>query len=129
MKAILTIITLFFFTSSFSQANKLKGAWDNGNGQIFVFKKGGKALWIFYSENQRDTFHITYQSNFSSKPFQLDLSNFTSGPLKGKTLFGIVEFLGKSTIRFDCEAGTNESIRPKEFNPKDTQTYKRKNRI
>lgn len=85
------------------------------------FKTNGKAYWIFYSEAKRDTFEIQYKTDFSKKPREMDLTDFKAGPLKGKTLYGIVEFTDKHTIRLDFEP-TREN-RPKEFDSKQTQTY------
>jgi uncharacterized protein (TIGR03067 family) len=97
------------------------GIWDNQSGQILNFQPNGKALWIFYSESQRDTFEIKYLTDFSKEPFQLDLTDFKAGPLQGKTLYGIMEFSDTNTIKLDFEPSMEN--RPKAFDPKQTQTY------
>lgn len=66
--------------------------WDNKSGQILDFQKDGKAYWIFYSEAKKDTFEIQYRTDFSKKTQEIDLTEFKVGPLKGKTLYGIIEF-------------------------------------
>ena len=126
MKYILLLTATLTFNLAVGQGKKLKGTWDNGKGQILVFQNDSKALWIFYSEAKRDTFKIKYTADFKTKPYRLDLSDFAMGPLRGETLFGIVEYSDKKTIKFDCEPGTDEGVRPKAFNPTQTQTYKKK---
>ncbi|MBX2901178.1 MAG: hypothetical protein KF775_16100 [Cyclobacteriaceae bacterium] len=103
------------------QTNSILGKWDNKSGQILDFRKDGKAFWIFYTDVKRDTFEIQYRTDFSKKPREIDLTDFKVGPLKGKTLYGIVEFTDKKTIRLDFEP-TQEN-RPREFDQKQTQTY------
>ncbi|HRK28730.1 MAG TPA: hypothetical protein PK239_15760 [Chitinophagales bacterium] len=99
----------------------LIGKWDNKAGQILDFQNDGKAYWIFYSEAIRDTFEIQYRTDFSKKPQEIDLTDFKVGPLTGKTLYGIIEFTDKNTIRLDFEP--KQENRPKEFDQKQTQTY------
>jgi hypothetical protein len=126
MKYLLIIPALLLFQTAVAQDKKLQGAWDNNKGQLLVFQKDNQAYWIFYSESKRDTFKIKYRTNLKTQPAQLDLTDFQVGPLKGKTLYGIVEWTDKRTIRFDCEPGTTDSVRPKAFNPTQTQTYRKK---
>jgi hypothetical protein len=126
MKFIIILLAAIAALPCFAQNKKLKGTWDNQNGQILVFQKNNNALWIFYTEDKRDTFNIQYAANFKAKPNQLDLSGFAMGPLKGKTLFGILEFKSNNIIRFDCEPGATDTVRPKNFNPEQTQTYYKK---
>jgi hypothetical protein len=121
------LIALFSSAFVFLQDTKaqteetLIGTWDNKSGQILDFDANGKALWIFYSENKRDTFHIQYRTDFSKLPKQIDFTDFKVGPLKGKTLYGIIEITDSKTIRLDFEP-TQEN-RPKAFDPKQSQTY------
>lgn len=119
---ILLLVGLFSCVTTRQQSTKnLLGKWDNKSGQILEFQKDGKAYWIFYSEVKKDTFEIQYRTDFSSKPQEIDLTDFKVGPLKGKTLYGIIEFTDSNTIRLDFEP-TQEN-RPKEFDQKQTQTY------
>lgn len=101
----------------------LIGAWDNKNGQILVFNPGKQALWIFYSETKRDTFNITYRTDFFKEPKYLDLTDFKTGPLKGRTLYGIIEFEKDHSFRFDCEPSLKN--RPMTFGSRQTQKYYR----
>ena len=118
---LLTLLILSAFISCTSSNDKLLGSWDNKEGQILEFEKDSQAKWIFYTETTSDTFQINYNANFNTKPIQIDLTNFKAGPLKGKTLFGIIEFTNDSTMRFDCEPLLAD--RPKDFNSEQTKTY------
>jgi uncharacterized protein (TIGR03067 family) len=101
--------------------NPLLGQWDNKAGQILEFKQDNKAYWIFYTDTKRDTFEIAYKTNLSGQPKQIDLTDFKVGPLVGKTLYGILEFTDKNTMRLDFEP--KEENRPKDFDKDQTQTY------
>lgn len=128
MKLLLIIFSfLFCLTACVStkqkSSNQIIGKWDNRSGQIMEFKADGNMLWIFYSASKRDTFEIKYLTDFSSEPKQIDLTGFAAGPLKGKTLYGIIEFIPQHAIKLDFEPSKEK--RPKEFNPEQTQTYYR----
>jgi hypothetical protein len=122
---------LLFFVNSFISCTTTKkltqkdlvGAWDNKNGQILVFHPSKQALWVFYSEAKRDTFNITYRTDFLKEPKYLDLTDFKTGPLKGGTLYGIVEFEKDHSFRFDCEP--SQKNRPMTFASRQTQRYYR----
>lgn len=121
------IFFLLFITACVStkqkSSNNIIGKWDNRSGQIMEFKADGNMLWIFYSASKRDTFEIKYLTDFSVQPKQIDLTGFSTGPLKGKTLYGILEFTPEHAIKLDFEPSKEK--RPKEFNPEQTQTYYR----
>lgn len=122
MKQALLILTTILGLLSCNQPDKkILGSWDNKNGQILSFENEGKALWIFYTDTKKDTFEISYKIDYSITPNQLDLTDFKVGPLKGNTLYGIVEFQDNNTFRFDCEPSALN--RPKTFNPTQTQVY------
>lgn len=120
-QTLLTLSILISYISCTSSKDKLLGLWDNKEGQILKFKKDNQAEWIFYTKTSSDTFQINYNININTKPMQLELTKFESGPLKGKTLFGIIEFINDSTMRFDCEPALAD--RPKNFDAEQTQTY------
>lgn len=126
MKQTITIILLVIglvscVTTRQKTKNSVIGKWDNKSGQVLEFKADGKALWIFYTETKKDTFEIQYATNFTKMPYELDLTDFKVGQLKGKTLYGIIEFSDKNTIRLDFEP--TQQNRPKDFDPKQTTTY------
>lgn len=120
-----TFLLLIGFVSCVSTrqrtTNSVLGKWDNKSGQILDFKADRQAFWIFYSGAKRDTFEIRYLTDFSKEPRCINLTDFKAGPLKGKTLYGIIEFTDQNTIRLDFEP-TQEN-RPKGFDAKQTQTY------
>lgn len=119
----LVLLTVVLVCVAAKQQNdeSLLGSWDNKSGQVLTFIAEGQALWIFYSETKRDTFEIRYTTDFSIKPHQIDLTDFKTGPLTGKTLYGIIEFTDENTIRLDFEPSSEN--RPQEFDAKQTQTY------
>jgi len=124
MKQTFLILAIAIGLTSCKQSNnKLLGSWDNKDGQILEFNNDGTALWVFYTETDRDTFEIRYTFDHSTTQNQLDLTGFSVGPLTGKTLYGIVEFRGNDTFRFDCEPSVED--RPKTFSSDQTQTYYR----
>lgn len=118
---ILFLSIVFVWFSCTSPDNRLVGSWDNHQGQSLEFYPDGKALWIFYSETSKDTFEISYKTDFSISPHQLDLTDFQTGPLAGRTLYGIIEFQNGESFHIDFEPA--EENRPEDFDPDDAQTY------
>lgn len=104
---------------------ELSGRWTNREGQVLVFQPEGKALWLIKFGSRFDTSTIQYDYNCKQKPATLDLSGFQSGPLTGKTLYGILEWANDTAFRFDAEAGGSEEVRPKTFNAEQTERYYR----
>ncbi len=117
------VILLFFSCSSQPDCYDLAGRWTNREGQILEFQPGGKALWLIQFGSQFDTFPVLYSYTCKQKPAHLDLSGFQAGPLVGKTLFGIIEWMSDSTFRLDAEPGTSPEVRPTTFNVEQTQRY------
>lgn len=117
------IAIAFFFSNHQDQANSLVGQWDNKKGQLLSLHADGTAWWIFYSDTKRDSFAVRYVTDLTQKPHHFDLTNFKKGPLTGKTLFGIIEFVEEDTFKFDCELVKEN--RPKDFSSSQTQTYYR----
>lgn len=105
---------------------ELPGQWTNREGQVFLFQPDGKGLWLIKFGSEFDTFPISYQYDCSRKPAALDLSGFQTGPLTGKTLFGILEWTSDSSFRFDAEPGTLPEVRPKTFNSEQTMKFYKK---
>jgi hypothetical protein len=102
---------------------ELPGRWTNREGQVLVFQPDGKAMWLIQFGSQFDTFRVQYRYDCKQNPAALDLSGFESGPLSGKTLYGIVEWASDSAFRFDAEAGASPEVRPKSFNVEQTERY------
>lgn len=108
-----------------SNCRELTGQWTNREGQYFLFEPNGQAYWLIKFGSEFDTFPIQYQYDCKQKPAILDLSGFKSGPLKGRTLFGILEWTSDSSFRFDGEPGASQEVRPETFDPEQTQRYYR----
>lgn len=115
--------TLFLCCSPKKTCHELTGRWSNREGQILSFNPDGTAFWLVKFGSQFDTFPITYVYDCSKKVPTLDLSGFQSGPLLGKTLFGIIEWSNDSIFRYDAEAGSSPSERPAAFNAERTERY------
>lgn len=121
---VFTGASVFFTGCRFgSECPDLTGHWTNREGQFFQFQPDGKALWLIKFGSQFDTFPIRYSYDCKQKPAILDLTGFQSGPLNGKTLFGILEWTSDSSFRFDAESGTTPDVRPQTFNVEQTQAY------
>jgi hypothetical protein len=119
------LTTLFLFCKTETACHELTGRWTNREGQILAFESDGKALWLIKFGSQFDTFAINYRYDCKQKTPTLDLTDFKTGPLAGKTLFGIVEWSSDSVFRFDAEPGTSPEDRPKTFNTEHVERYYR----
>lgn len=134
LKIFLFLLPAYLIVSCQSQpSGQIIGQWtgrdSGGNEQVFVFRTDSTALWIFNpSSAQADTFNLQYTIIYKASPTQLDLTGFNRGFLKGRTLYGIVEFAGADTFRVDFEPGppdTNAAdVRPRTFTEQ-TVTYTR----
>lgn len=117
------LATLFIACKTEDNCRDLVGRWTNQEGQVLAFEPSGKALWLVKFGSQFDTFQIQYRYDCKQDPATLDLSSFQSGPLSGKSLFGIVEWSSDSVFRFDSEPGTSPEVRPTTFNPEYAERY------
>lgn len=130
MKLLPPILSAAFCVTlmSFGLFEPLKGTWSNKNGQTIRFTKGNQCEWILNTEGRSDTFHLTYHYEKTGKTSAiLDLGPFNKGFLKGKTLYGILEWSKKKdSFQYDAEPGTSDKVRPKAMNPHQLQVYTRK---
>lgn len=128
-KFFLAACSLVLLSSCSETKPTLIGQWSGldtrGNHQTMVFHEDDSLTWIIAGMG---TLKVEYRFDPSTMPAQLDLIGFESPPLAGKSLYGIVEFEGANSIRFDCDAGgamePGENYRPTDFT-KDTVTYAR----
>lgn len=111
---------------AFGLFEPLKGNWSSG-GQTIRFGKGNQCQWILSYNGKSDTFNIAYHYEKTGKQTGiLDLGPFDRGMLKGKTLYGIVEWTeGKNAFRYDAEPGKSSTVRPASINPEQVQVYKK----
>ena len=71
---------------------------------------------------------VAYEARYASTPIELDVGPWSSGPLAGQTLFGIVELQGPDRFRVDFEPAGPDSDgaeRPATFSEQ-TVTFVRK---
>ena len=85
----------------------LLGEWVSvGSGpfpRVFIFGEGGRGRWVLEFEEGADTSAVDYRADYSRTPIHLDVGPWSSGPLAGRTLFGIVEMVGPDRFRVDFE--------------------------
>ncbi len=94
------------------------GKGGKGNEQLFTFRGNGTMDWfVDAGGNQFSLEGMFYERDATRSPQTLDLMGFKSGPLTDRTLFGIIEFIGEDSLRFDAEAGAigDSSVRPAFF--------------
>ncbi len=95
---------------------------------IYVFEDGGRSRWVLDLPQGPDTFAVDYRVDYDATPIHLDVGPWSTGPVAGQTLFGIVEMLGPDRFRVDFEPGDPESggiDRPGTFSEQ-TVTFVRK---
>lgn len=117
------LATLLVCCKTENNCRDITGRWTNREGQILSFEPDGNALWLIKFGSQYDTFAIHYHYDCTQKTPTLDLSDFKSGPLVGKTVFGILEWSSDSVFRFDSEAGTRSESRPTVFDNEHIERY------
>ncbi len=111
------ISLLLIFCKTENNCRELTGRWTNREGQVFFFEPNGKALWLVKFGSQFDSFPVSCVYDCKQKTATLDLTDLKSGPLAGKTLFGIIEWSSDSVFRLDAEPGTSSDARPAAVNP------------
>jgi hypothetical protein len=121
--AALALLALLSSVGCESSCPEPAGKWSTREGQSIFFQKNGKALWLTRFGSQVDTVPMVFRYDCAKQPVELDLFQFRSGPLVGKTLFGILEWTSDSTFRFNAEAGTDPSLRPKTFESDQTLRF------
>jgi hypothetical protein len=114
-----------------AQQPSILGGWSGVDGrgvkQTLEFREDGKATWRLEMPQGGMSLDIRYAYDAASSPKRLDLFGFESGPLAGRTLYGIVEFTTEGALRFDCEPGgpgDGDKVRPAAFTEQ-TVTYER----
>lgn len=100
------------------EPSPLIGTWRavsaNAVGTSFEFREDGSATW-----NLSQPFEIRFRAD-SAALTQLDLFDFSSGPLQGRTLFCLIDVTDR-TLRMDCEPRE----RPTAFDEEQTQVFER----
>ena len=100
----------------------LQGEWvsvgSTRPAMTYIFEDDGRVAWILDLPQGPDTLVIDYRGDYTTTPIQLDVGPWSTGPIAGQTLFGIVELLGPDRFRVDFEPGdpdTGAMERPREF--------------
>ncbi|UXI66771.1 hypothetical protein [Tahibacter amnicola] len=86
-----------------------------------MFRDDGTATWVIGTP---------FEIGFSASPhgdgqIAVDLNGFTQGPLQGKTLYCLAQVTPETTLRLDCEPGSTADARPTDYDPKQTQEFRR----
>lgn len=84
----------------------------------YIFADDSNSRWVLDMPQGPDTFAVNYRVDYTTTPVNLDVGPWSTGPIAGQTLFGIVEMLGPDRFRVDFEPGdpdTGASERPGEF--------------
>jgi len=100
----------------------LVGEWSTADStaayQRFAFSRQGELTWELAAGDERLILEdVRWRFDPAVEPMQLDLDGFTSGPLDGRVLFGIVSFVHDDTLRFDADMGLPDQsdARPSAF--------------
>ena len=95
------------FVACAGPADPLVGEWVSVGSEdtrmTYIFEDGGRARWIIELAEGPDTSEVAYEVRFAPTPIELDVGPWSSGPLAGQTLFGIVELQGPDRFRVDFE--------------------------
>lgn len=75
----------------------------------YIFEDDGRMRWILGLAEGPDTIEVAYAARYSPEPIELDVGPWSSGPLAGQTLFGIVELQGPDRFRVDFEPANPDS--------------------
>lgn len=118
--AILSFLMLLLSFSS-AMAEDIIGKWEGsssfGDSISYEFKEDHTVIWIVHKPTFPGPVTARYSVDYSAKPIQLDMFEFSFEPLKDIKFIGIVEFLSPTKMKMDgirVEAGGSRE-RPKEF--------------
>ena len=85
----------------------LLGEWvsvASATGQMtYIFEEEGQSRWVLGLAEDPDTFAVDYRVDYRQSPIHLDVGPWSTGPLAGRTLFGIVEMQGPDRFVVDFE--------------------------
>ena len=126
-----TVILASAGLSCAEPSEPLLGEWVSIGGvnpqMTYIFEPDGRAKWVLELGQGPDTFAVAYRVDYRTSPVHLDVGPWSTGPLVGRTLLGIVEIQGPDRFRVDFEPGTPDgdgSERPTDFSDQ-TVTFAR----
>lgn len=93
----------------------VNGRWSNREGRTVIMEPNKEARWVIKFGSQSETFAVKYEYDCKATPATLDFHDFQWGPLRGRSLYGIIEWTSDSTFRYQSDPGTSPAARPKEF--------------
>lgn len=115
----IVFFSLILIISCGTKDYSIIGSWtgvDNiGTRQTFNFKEGGTITWKIENDHFSTTIDGEYIHSKSETPNQIDIFNFKSGPMKGRNLYGLIEFVDENKFKIDLRSGTDSSVRPEAF--------------
>lgn len=120
--AILSLLMLLLLCGSASAQQSIIGKWEgySPEGDIisYEFKEDNSVIWILDIPNFPGTITARYTVDYSTKPIQLNMSDYSYDLLKGFKFVGIVEFLSPTKIKIDgvrAKEDNDEVKRPERF--------------
>lgn len=87
-----------------------EGIWNNPDGFNFVFLPENELLWLTQFGTQYDTVRLRYRLDCTTMPVGVDLSDFDTGPYRGKTLYGIMEWTSDTSFRMRYEGDARPTV-------------------
>jgi hypothetical protein len=118
--AVLGLLMLLWSCAS-AKAEDIVGKWvgkaPEGYEISYEFKEDNSVIWNLDRQGFPGPIKAHYSVDYSTKPIQLNMSDFSVDMLKGVQFVGIVEFLSPTKIKIDGARATAEEVdkRPKEF--------------
>ena len=99
------------------------GSWTNREGQTLVFENDGRVLWLTKFGSSFDTTQAHFEFDCRETPASIDIIDFSNGPFKGKTVYGLLEWSSDTSFRLQYESGVDPSERPKAFDAELSQDF------
>ncbi len=111
----------------------LEGEWVSigaNPAMTYIFDGGGRTTWILDLPQGPDTLVLDYRVDYSAAPLHVDVGPWSTGPVAGRTLFGIAQMNGPDRFVVDFEPGDpvgGADVRPTEFSSQAVTFVRRRN--
>ena len=103
--AVLGLLIFLLLCSSATAQEEIIGKWEGestfGDKLSYEFKEDNTVVWILDKPTFPGPITARYSVNYSTKPVQLDMFEFSFEPLKGIKFIGIIEFLSPTEMKMD----------------------------
>lgn len=120
--AVLSLLMFLLLCGSANAQQSIIGKWEgySPDGDIisYEFKKDNTVSWILDRPSFPGPITARYTVDYSTKPIQLNMSDFSYELMKDLRFIGIVEFLSPTKIKIDgvrAKVGDDEVKRPEKF--------------